>query len=342
MTQKEPPFEFAGPALLAHALHAQLLARRRTTLEHDLKNVVHSLLSGTELLGKALATASPRISPQECLTLLQQQLGRAQTTLHHLLDDVAPTTDAGSTEIELAVLVNECTQALRHQLQSIRATTTIEPSIKIHAHRTWFKNVLLCILLDSIESTPGRSTLSISARSNESGSGAVLQIEHAQDPSQSQSSVMPFMGELLNADSMLLEIDSTAAHRIVTISMPLAMSVVRSGSAAQELVVLDANRDAADSIAMLLQLEGFAATPTYDTDSALAAIRTHAPIAVLVDLDGSINSELLLRKLREQSGLTTRVIGLTHSTDQRPSAIESQLRKPLDTSALLSILSKAE
>jgi hypothetical protein len=266
-------------------------------------------------------------------------LGRAQATLRHLLDEVAPT-DVGSTDFELAALVNECTQALRHQLQRIRLTATIDPSIKVHARRTWFKNVLLCTLFDAAESTPARSTLSISAASNESNSGAVLQIEHAQEASISVSSVMPFMGELLNADSMLLEIDSTAEHRRIAISMPLAMIIAPTGSAAQRLVVLDANRDAADSVAMLLQLEGFLATPTYDVQSALEAIRTSAPLAVLIDLDGSINSEMLLGKLREQSEPTLRVIGLTHSSDRRVNGIEAQLLKPLQTSALLSILSK--
>src|SRR5262245_57952386 len=120
----KPKFVFEGAELLERALHAQLLERRRATFEHDLKNVMHGLLSGTELLGKALATSSPRIPPAECLTLLQQQLMRAQGTLTHLLDEIAPAA-SGPAELPLDKLIEECTQDLRHQLQRFELAMSI-------------------------------------------------------------------------------------------------------------------------------------------------------------------------------------------------------------------------
>src|SRR5688572_990787 len=102
--QKPRSFDFTSVESLAASLHAQLLARRRATLEHDIKNVVHGLMSGTELLSKSLTATSARITPAECLTLLQQQLTRAQATFHRILDEVAPAPDAVA-DIELAELV---------------------------------------------------------------------------------------------------------------------------------------------------------------------------------------------------------------------------------------------
>ena len=78
-----PAFMLEGTSLMASALHAQLLTRRRMRFEHDLKNIMHGLMSGTELLSKALATPTPLITPEECVRLLQQQLKRTQGTLHH-------------------------------------------------------------------------------------------------------------------------------------------------------------------------------------------------------------------------------------------------------------------
>ncbi|HVF18167.1 MAG TPA: hypothetical protein VNA21_14700, partial [Steroidobacteraceae bacterium] len=120
----KPGFHFSDAELLASALHAQLLGRRRATIEHDLKNVVHGLMSGTELLAKSLTATSARITPAECVSLLQQQLSRAQATLHRILDEVAPV-DQGVMDVDVGELVNECIHALRHQLQMLDVQTSI-------------------------------------------------------------------------------------------------------------------------------------------------------------------------------------------------------------------------
>jgi CheY-like chemotaxis protein len=338
--KNEPSFVFEGPELLASALHAQLLARRRATLEHDLKNVIHSLLSGTELLGKSLTTASARITPAECLTLLQQQLGRAQSTLTRMLDEIAPVQGEVG-DIDLTELVNECTHALRHQLQMMDLQTTMEAALSVRGHRARLKDALLCALLDSIDAAPPRSKLTVSASRAESK--AVLQIQHMQDAAKPRSSVMLFMGELLNADDALLEIDSAATERRITISLPLATSTATAVPGNPRLLIVDANRDAADSLAMLVQLDGYDAEAVYDVDTALQSARSASPAAVLVDLDGSIDSATLIRKLRDEQSFGARVIGLSHSAEHRAMVgVDAQLRKPLDPAALQSIFASGQ
>jgi CheY-like chemotaxis protein len=338
--KNETAFIFEGPELLASALHAQLLARRRATLEHDLKNVVHSLLSGTELLGKSLSTASARITPGECLSLLQQQLGRAQATLTGMLDEIAPL-EVEVGDIDLSKLVNECAHALRHQLQLMDLQTSIEASLTICGHRARLKDALLCAVLDCVDAAPPRSQLTLSASRAESR--ALLQIQHAQDAAKPRSSVMPFIGELLNADGALLEIDSAATERRITISLPLAASKATARSGAPRLLIVDANRDAADSLAMLVQLDGFDAEAAYDLEAAVQSARSASPAAVLIDLDGSIDSAALIRKLRDERAFAARIIGLTHSAERRAIAdVDAQLRKPLDPAALQSLFAQGQ
>jgi hypothetical protein len=330
--KNEPGFIFEGPELLASAVHAQLLVRRRATLEHDLKNVVHGLLSGTELLAKALATPSARISPAECLTLLQQQLGRTQSTLNRMLDEIAPV-ELGAGDIDLGELVSECAHALRHQLQLLELQTSIEPSLLVQGDRARLKDAVLCTLLDSVDAAPTRSKLTLSAA--RSDSRALLHIQHAQDAAKPQSSVMPFIGELLDADGASLEIDSTATERRLAISLPLAVPKTTAGSDARRLLIVDANRDAADSLAMLVQLDGFEAEAAYDLDAAMRSARSTPPAAVLVDLDGSIDSAALIHRLRDESNFAARIVGLTHSADHHSIAgVDAQMRKPLDTATL--------
>jgi hypothetical protein len=328
----KPPFVFEGAELLASALHAQLLVRRRGTFEHDLKNVIHGLLSGTELLGKALATNSARIPPAQCLSLLQQQLGRAQSTLHHMLAEIAPT-PAPTADLDLTQLISECTHDLRHQLQRFTFETSIEPHLKVRGQRPHLKNVLLGALLEAMDQAPPSSTLALSARID--GDRALLEIRHAQVDAQS-SSTLAGLGEMLRAEDIRLDVTSDANERCISLRLPLAEH--QAGDAAGRLIIVDANRDAADSLAMLVQLEGFKAQAAYDIESALRFVQAQAPTAVIMDIDGSIDSAALIAELRAEAGAETRIVGMTHSPEPRIANVDAQLRKPLDPKALRALL----
>jgi DNA-binding response OmpR family regulator len=103
-------------------------------------------------------------------------------------------------------------------------------------------------------------------------------------------------------------------------------------------VIVDANRDAADSLAMLVQLEGFEAQAAYDVESAVQCARMRPTLAVVLDVDGSIDANSVIARLRAESGPPMRIIGMSHSPEQRVANVDAQLRKPLDPSALRSVL----
>lgn len=329
----KPPFAFEGTQLIASALHAQLLARRRATFEHDLKNIIHGLLSGTELLGKALATNSPRIPPAECLALLQQQLNRAQSTLHHILEQVAPD-DAPPSTIELAMLVDECAHDLRHQLQRFDLVLQIEPQLKVRASRTRLKNVLLFALLESLDRSPLHSTLTLSAQ-RASEDSIELQLRHSTTNSPT-AQAFASLAMLLELDDGRIEVTTTSDARTVSIRLP-SVSDASAQPTLGRLLIVDSNRDSADSLAMLLQLEGYDAHAAYDASSAVRTAQAQPADALVLDLDGPIDVASLITQLRAEEP-TLRIYGLSHTTEPRISQVDAQLRKPLDPQVLRATL----
>jgi len=322
--------------LLASALHAQLLARRRATLDHDIKNVMHGLLSGTELLAKSLGTSSARISPNECLALLQQQLGRAQTTLDRMLDEVAPP-DIDPVETELAELVTECTHALRHQLQPLSLKNAVERGPKVRVHLSRCKDALMAILLGCIDRSPARSNVELTA--SIAADRVTLRIRHVlQDPASVIG--MSELQELLASDSVHLDVSAAGTQRTIEVAFPLVVADIEPRASGAVLVIVDGNRDAADSLAMLTQLEGFDASASYDVDGAIAAVKSRQPVAVVLDLDGSIDGGVLLRKVRAENP-RVRLIGLGYSHTNRSVEADAYLGKPLDISALRKALEGA-
>lgn len=336
MTDTNPPtFVFEGSELLGHALHAQLLARRRATFEHDIKNVVHGLLSGTELLSKSLATNSARISPAECLSLLQQQLGRAQSTLHRMLDEVAPS-DAVPSEIAFAALVEECTHDLRHQLQRYQLTHTIAADLRVRATRATLKDALLALLLEAVDQAPLHSLVELDGGSSDA-EHVRLSLRHTQATSSRPSSI-PSLKHILQAEAGAIDVNATGETRVVTVTLP-RLQDASPPRASGGLLIVDANRDAADSLAMLVQLEGFTAHAAYDLDSAVLEAQSSQPVALIVDVDGSIDTRALVAKVRA-SGARARIIGLSHGSEKRSADVDGQLRKPLDPGALRTILTQ--
>jgi CheY-like chemotaxis protein len=332
--QKPAGFDFSNAEILASALHTQLLARQRAVLEHDMKNVVHGLLSGTELLAKSLTIESARVTPAECLTLLQQQLSRVQTTLHRILNEVAPLPQEPE-DIDLAELLAEGAHALRHQLQLFNVQNTVPQGLKVRASRARLRDVLLFALLDCIDRAPARSRIAITTDRANDNTRVTLTVQHARDASVQIPDLLPTIAPLAELDGGRLEFtNADARERTVTLSLPLLTETDAPGAEALELLVVDANHDAADSLALLVQLDGVGAQACYGIDSAIESIRARAPRFVVVDLDGSVDSRSLLRTIRSASGQQPRVIGLSHSQSEVIPGCDAYLRKPLDLEAL--------
>jgi CheY-like chemotaxis protein len=327
-----PSFDLKGSELLAAALHAQLLTRRRGAFEHDLKNVVHGLLSGTELLAKALTTNPPRFPPAECLRLLQQQLGRAQDTLDRMLEEIAPS-EGVAREVDLQQVIEECAHDLRHQLQRFEHRAALEPLLIVRAQRAQLKNVVLSVLIEAMDQAPAGTALTLSLR-REGGHGRV-EIRHASTGA-TRAAALSLAQQILPALQIAATV--TAGERCISITLPLVdPPIAPQADNAARVIIVDANRDATDSLVMLLKLEGLEAVAAYDAVSALQSAHAHAPTTFVIDVDGSIDSAAFIAQLRTEFP-SARILGLSHNEEPAAARVDAQLRKPLDPQALHEVL----
>ncbi|CAB3762414.1 PAS domain S-box protein [Paraburkholderia humisilvae] len=117
-------------------------------------------------------------------------------------------------------------------------------------------------------------------------------------------------------------------------------------SAALRVLVVDDNRDSADSLAVLLEMKGHEARVAYDGQSAVAAAKSYVPHLVLTDLAmPNVDGFGLLRELRSNPKLSlTRVVamsGFGQASDREQSlaaGFDAHLVKPLEIDVLNELL----
>lgn len=119
-----------------------------------------------------------------------------------------------------------------------------------------------------------------------------------------------------------------------------------SGSA-HRILVVDDNIDAANSLAMLLELDGHATRVAHCGNDALRAVREFAPHVALLDIGlPDISGYEVARKVRAMTDLPSmpRLIALTgwgSEEDRRQAAeagFDAHLVKPVDPAGLGSLL----
>ena len=116
-------------------------------------------------------------------------------------------------------------------------------------------------------------------------------------------------------------------------------------STGERIVVVDDHAELADTLAEVLELDGFNVRTAPDGASALAVIEAHNPICVLADIDmPGMNGFDLVKRLRERYGSDMVLIAITgwKAGDPRVAPefadFDHCLRKPVDLQELRGIL----
>ena len=113
------------------------------------------------------------------------------------------------------------------------------------------------------------------------------------------------------------------------------------------ILLIDDNRDAAESLRVLLELEGHETAVAHDGASGLEEARSFVPEAILCDLDmpGELDGYALARAVREEPDLeSTLLVALTgYGTEDvagrmREAGFHGHLMKPVELQAIERVL----
>jgi CheY-like chemotaxis protein len=123
---------------------------------------------------------------------------------------------------------------------------------------------------------------------------------------------------------------------------PAAAPAVAPGPSPRRILVVDDNRQAADSLAVLLRLDGHEVATAYDGLEAVAVAEQYRPHLALLDIGmPNLNGYEAARRIRDlPASAHTRLVALTgwgQEEDRRRAAeagFDSHLVKPVDPEAL--------
>jgi len=130
-----------------------------------------------------------------------------------------------------------------------------------------------------------------------------------------------------------------------TLQPMTSTSTPQAAPAQRRILVVDDNADAAESLAMLLQLDGHATRVAHDGEAALVAAREFQPDTVFLDIGlPGMNGYEVAQRLRASDRSTMQLIALTGwgAEDDRRRAqaagFDHHLVKPVDPAQLAPLL----
>jgi PAS domain S-box-containing protein len=366
----------------AHRRKDEFLA----TLAHELRNPLAPITNALEILRlKDPADSETRWTRD----VIERQV-RQMTRLVDDLLDVARITrgkiQLRRERVALAAIVQGAVEAARPSIEgSGHALGVSLPAVPIwlDADPTRLTQVLLNLLNNAAKYTPRDGRIDIEATAQ--GSEAVLvvrdtgigvaaeylpglfemfsQVEPALDRSQGGLGIgLALARGLVELHGGTIGVCSEGRGRgsEFTVRLPLAQAVAddaalvpqpaAAGPGMLRVLVVDDNRDAAESLALMLELSGHDVSVRHDGPSALEAVRQGRPDVVLLDIGmpGMNGYEVAERLRQEEAGRRVLLVALTgwgQEEDKRRAVVagfDHHLTKPVDPSSLNAVLHAGE
>lgn len=351
-------FSFEPDALAESALHAQLVRRCRRSLGHDLNNAVQALQSGLEILAKSLQPAAlRRMDPAECVPLLKQQLANLQHTLGRLLNEVAPE-PAPADAFDFVALLKEVLLFLHHETAVARAALQLPPQAMVLARSAVIRRVLLSCILDALDNVGYEGSLAMTL--TQTHSAAILELRVvAAAPATTRQRLGKVLERMLAAENASIDFtdtddgysvrvqlsnaqgDAARTDRTIDAAAPAAVS----SHTAVRVMIVDSHRDSADTLALLLELEGYPAKAAYTRAQALNLLDEYRPTLVLLDLglsDADRNSIIQrIRSAPEHRPAIVALQGDEGGTSAGPdTSFDAELAKPVELSAVRELIAR--
>jgi PAS domain S-box-containing protein len=353
------------------------------TLSHELRNPLAPLRNMLEILKRA-GGSSLEMVPQ-ALDTMERQLGQLVRLVDDLLDLNRIThnrIDLRKERVELTSVIRQAVQALRPLVESARHDVRViapREAIYVDADPVRLSQVFGNLLNNSCKYTSPGGKIGVTVERR--GSDAVVtvedngigippdkldsifdmfnQVDRSMERSQGGLGIgLALVRRLVQLHGGSVEATSAGEGKgsefvvrlPVMIEAPAAAPSEAAGARepahARRILVVDDNRDAATSLATLLEITGHETFTAHDGPTALEAIERHRPDVVLLDIGlPRLNGYEVCRRVRELPwGEDVTLIALTgwgQEEDRRKSheaGFDGHLVKPVEYAALVSLL----
>jgi PAS domain S-box-containing protein len=348
-------------------------------LAHELRNPLAPIRSASELLGR-VAAADP--STQAIVGIVKRQVAH----LTRLVDDLLDVSRITQGRIELQRAPIELLAVIVQALESVdplvrekghRVERALgDAPLYVHGDSARLVQCLVNLLANAAKYTDAGGTIRIAVRQheaqaiitiNDTGIGITKELlpqifelfvqgERALDRSQGGLGIglsvvkrlVEMHGGVVAVSSPGVGQGSTFEVRLPLIPAPgeTPMEVAEASAAGRRILIVDDNADAADSLALLLSLNGHNTQSVYVPEEALARTLQFRPQIVLLDIGlPRIDGYEVARRIRAQDG-AVRLIALTGYGQRddveraREAGFDAHLIKPVDLAALDRLLAE--
>ena len=354
------------------------------TLAHELRNPLAPMSNMLEVVKRAKGDGEILKRAHETI---ERQLGQMVRLVDDLLDLNRITHDRlelRRSEVELSSVIQQAVEVARPLVDAAGHKLIVElpdEPIYLNADRTRLAQVFGNLLNNSSKYTKARGSISLKAKRvdhevvvtvKDNGAGIppdklssifemFMQVDGTSDRSQGGLGIgLTLVKRLVEMHGGSIEprsagegMGSEFIVRLPILSKPTTAAEPR-GFRAQEsqaqrhILIVDDNRDSADSLSMLLEITGNKTYLAHDGEEALQAIETHRPEVVLLDIGlPKLDGHEVCRRVRQQPwGKEIVFIALTgwgQPDDRRRSreaGFNGHIVKPVDYDKLLDLLSE--
>ena len=353
------------------------------TLAHELRNPLAPMSNMLEVIKRAGTDGEIIKRAHETI---ERQLGQMVRLVDDLLDLNRISHDRlelRRSEVELSTIIQQAVEVARPLIDAAGHKLIIDlpdEPVYLFADRARLAQVFGNLLNNSSKYTRPHGTITLSAKRTDGGVVVTVKDTGAGIPKEKLASIFDMfmqvdgtaersqggLGIGLTLVKRLAEmhggsIEARSAGkgqgselivRLPVISKPA--TVAQSGPTVEpepppqrEILIVDDNRDSADSLAMLLEITGNKTYMAHDGEEAIEAIEKHRPEVVLLDIGlPKLDGHEVCRRVRQQPwGKDIVMIALTgwgQEDDRRKSeeaGFNGHIVKPVDYDKLLDLLS---
>jgi CheY-like chemotaxis protein len=337
-----PSFRFDDDSIHLAALQAQVLARCKGVLNHDLRNAVQGIHAGIELIARTTNPAvAAKVSPGECIAMLKEQLVNLQSTLERMISDTTLGAEK-PVRFDLVELLNNALRLLRHEPGIPQARIAAPVHVYVLARQGLVRTVLMALLFDAADHVRGGGSITIDVHAEEQ-IGMRISAEGSNAAATHAATLYKVTNSILQREEGAVLHEMSGSRNTVQLTLKAAQSIADEvssiGQPATRVLVADGHRDAADTLAMLLQIEGCDTRVSYDAASTLRSAQEFRPNLVLIDsgLTGCASEQLH----KASPGSKLKIIEMSHSMQAVHRDVDGHIKKPIETAALKAILAVA-